>query len=121
MMRAIEDLKAGQDLLDARNVPHAVRQQAAWHTYPASDLSADSALLVAASEAHFWHTTPQPHTVEAVAQHVCRESGVFPWEGPVGNGLTVAEYQIYLRHIATAHIDMWQRLGLDTAEGPRHE
>lgn len=113
MMRAIEDLKDGQDILDARNVPHAIRRRAAWGVYPASCLSADMALLVAASEAHFWSTMPQPHTAEAVAQHICRESGAFPWAGPVGNGMTVEAYQTHLRRIATNHLAAWKALGLD--------
>lgn len=121
MMRAIEDLKAGQDLLDAHSVPRAVREQAAWDTYPDSKLSADMARLVAASEAHLWSTTPQPHTVEAVAHHIAKASGAFPWEGPVRNGLTVTTYQTHLRRIAADHIAMWQRLGLDTPEGTSHE
>lgn len=118
-MRAVEQLKAGQDILDSRDVPHAVRQQAAWDTYPDSRLDRDTALLVAASAAEFWSTTPQPHTEEAVARHICQESGAFPWGGPVGNGLTVAKYQAHLRRIAADHIAMWQRLGLDP-KGDRH-
>lgn len=119
-MNAAEQLKAGQLLLTSRGVTPKQSRRAAWDTYPDSTLTHEAAELVAATEASIWSTTPQPHTVEAVARHIAKASGAFSWEGPVGNGLTVAKYQTHLRRIAADHIAMWQRLGLDP-EGFRHE
>lgn len=119
-MSAAEQLRSGQEILDSRGITLNQGRQAVWDTWPDSKFDRSRAECVAAAEARSWSTTPQPHTVEAVARHIAKESGAFPWEGPVRNGLTVAKYQAHLRRIAADHIAMWQRLGLDP-QGYRHE
>lgn len=55
-----------------------------------------------------------PFTTESVAEQIADESGAFPWNGPVGNGLTVAEYQSRFREIAEEKLFLGRKLGLIT-------
>jgi hypothetical protein len=55
---------------------------------------------------------PKPHTTEAIAQHLANTSGAFPWEGPVGNGLTLDYYQGKFREMAGEIVFLGRQFGL---------
>ncbi|MBM4570334.1 hypothetical protein GS489_07960 [Rhodococcus hoagii] len=62
-------------------------------------------------------TSERPWTTDSVAEQLANQSGAFPWNGPVGNGFTVAEYQNRFREMAREHLFTWRQLGLITEEG----
>lgn len=61
-----------------------------------------------------------PYTLEHVARQCAESSGAFPWDGPVGNGLTLEHYQGRFREMAREHLFLADVLGLipSESEGP---
>lgn len=57
-----------------------------------------------------------PFTVDSVAAQIANESGAYPWDGPVGNGFTLAEYRDRFRGIAREKLFLRTQLGLDIEE-----
>lgn len=57
-----------------------------------------------------------PFTVDSVAEQIANRSGAYPWDGPVGNGFTVAEYQERFRAIARDTVFLMGQLGFLDAD-----
>lgn len=58
-----------------------------------------------------------PFTVDSVAQQMADRSGAFPWNGPVGNGLSLEYYQGKFRDMAREALFLRDLLGFaDEAE-----
>jgi len=55
---------------------------------------------------------PEPHTTDAIARHLADTSGAFPWEGPVGNGLSLDYYQGKFREMAGELVFLGRHFGL---------
>lgn len=49
-------------------------------------------------------------TAEQYARALANKSGAFPYDGPVGNGLTKAEYQHRFREMAAEHLMVLREL-----------
>lgn len=52
-----------------------------------------------------------PWTVDALAEQMANRSGAFPWEGPVGNGLSLEYYQGKFREMAREKLFLRDLLG----------
>lgn len=113
-MTALEQIAEGRRVLALHNISVDRQLTAVRAAYPDKDFDRGMAQVVAASEAYDWLNAPEPHDVETLAPYIAGEHGAFPWDGPVGNGLTVNTYQHHLRCIAGEHITAWRELGLDT-------
>lgn len=50
-------------------------------------------MVVAAQYASNWNAAPQPRGKDEIAKAVENRSGALNWDGPVGDGLTLAEYR----------------------------
>lgn len=110
-MNAIEQLMEGQRILDDFHVDLPSARQAAISLHPqlAGNVSGqDMTLAVAAYTAHH---APKPLAKETMAEHIADESGAFPWAGPVGNGLSLDEYQERFREMAAEHLFLAQQMG----------
>lgn len=112
-MSAREQLVQGRRVLAEHGIDADAQVECARLVY-GDGLDPAAAQIVAANEAHMWASAPLPHTPERVARHICERSGAFPWEGPIGNGLSVGEYRDRLRGVAVEHLFAWRLLGLDT-------
>ncbi|MFJ4653792.1 hypothetical protein ACIP5Y_21205 [Nocardia sp. NPDC088792] len=53
-----------------------------------------------------------PYTVGSVAEQLANTEGAFPWDGPIGNGLTVNEYQSKFRDMARDQLFLMHQLGM---------
>lgn len=53
-----------------------------------------------------------PYTIDSVAEQMANRSGAFPWNGPVGNGLTLDHYQQEFRRMAHEALLLREALGL---------
>ena len=84
------------------------------HPHVASHLAETGMLLEVAS---FLNVDP-PYTVDSIAEQMANRAGAFPWDGPVGNGMTLAYYRSEFRRFARDQLFLMQQLGLaggDTA------
>lgn len=53
-----------------------------------------------------------PYDIESVARQIANRSGAFPWDGPIGNGLTLEYYQSRFREMASEKVFIGKLLGL---------
>ena len=61
-------------------------------------------------------TLSGPWTVDSVAQQLADQYGAFPWDGPVGNGLTLDYYRSRFREMARENLFLGRQMGLIPAE-----
>ena len=73
----------------------------------------DTALL---GEAAIILSLAEPWTVDSIARQLADQHGAFPWDGPVGNGLTMDHYRSRFREIAQETLFLGRQMGLIPAE-----
>lgn len=109
-MSAAESVADGQRILVERAVDITAARMALKSMHPR--LSPDLIDTTLALEAAIVVKFRAPFTADSVAEQIANESGAFPWDGPVGNGLTLKEYQSRFRDIANEHLFIGRQMGL---------
>lgn len=110
VMTALKQVENGRRILKERGVDMAAARMALKSLHPQlKPLMLDTVL---AMEAVIASKLQAPFTADSVAEQLANESGAFPWHGPVGNGLTVSEYQSRFREIADEHLFIGRQMGL---------
>ncbi|NKU37733.1 hypothetical protein GS887_27805 [Rhodococcus hoagii] len=115
---AIDQIERARTYVVERNIDIAAARPAFISQYPQlarapreSTTSRSSAPSASGSNVR------APWTTDSVAEQLANQSGAFPWNGPVGNGFTVAEYQNRFARWPASTCSRWRQLGLITEEG----
>lgn len=114
MSNAHEGIELGRRIIDERGIDLTAASLAYKSMHPRVD-SAMVELALTLEVATISRLQP-PFTVDSVAQQIADESGAYPWDGPVGNGFTLAEYRDRFRGIAREKLFLRTQLGLDIEE-----
>lgn len=109
-MSAADAVANGQRILAERGVDIVAARMALKSMHP--NLAVDLVDTTLAIEAAIAVKLRAPYTADSVAEQLANESGAFPWNGPVGNGLTLREYQSRFREIANEHLFIGRQMGL---------
>lgn len=111
-MNAIAQLAEGQQILRDHNVDMDAARRATVSVHPRTAGNVTHQDMVLAAAAYSAAHAPRPVTKESLAKYIADRSGAFPWEGPVGNGLTLEHYQERFREMAADDLFLAQQMGL---------
>jgi hypothetical protein len=110
-MNAAEGLVVGQRIIAERGIDLDAAKLAYKSMHP--QVSPEIVELALTLEIATLTELHEPFTVDSVAEQMANQSGAFPWNGPVGNGLALTEYQERFREYAREKLFLRQILGLD--------
>jgi hypothetical protein len=110
-MNVLEQTAFGLQVLDLFGVDAEKRRRVARVIHPKVKDEAEQDVM-AGTWAYMFVETQEPLTVDNIARQFADKWGAFPWDGPVGNGLTRDHYRAKFREMADEHLFAWQQLGL---------
>ncbi|MBM4707170.1 hypothetical protein GS455_26900 [Rhodococcus hoagii] len=115
---AIDQIERARTYVVERNIDIAAARPAFISQYPQlARAPRESTTSRSSATIGIWLNVRAPWTTDSVAEQLANQSGAFPWNGPVRNGFTVAEYQNRFREMAREHLFTWRQLGLITEGG----
>lgn len=114
-MNVREGIETGRRIVAERGIDIDAAKMAmkSMHPHIASD-QLELAIIMQIASISELHG---PFTVDSVAEQLADGSGAFPWNGPVGNGLSLDYYREKFRDMARDTLFLRQVLGM--AEDPR--
>lgn len=110
-MNAMEQMQEGLRILDAHGITPEQYSRVARIVHPKIENASQQEML-AGTWALTWSETQEPLTIDNVAKQLADNHGAYPWDGPVGNGLTREYYRAKFREMADEHLFAWLQLGL---------
>ncbi|MGX4707694.1 hypothetical protein LZP97_26800 (plasmid) [Rhodococcus sp. DMF-1] len=99
-----------RQVITARGIDLTVAHSAYQSMHP--QISATQLDLALTAEVAIILQLSGPYDTESVARQIANRSGAFPWDGPVGNGLTPEYYQSCFREMASEKVFIGKLLGL---------
>lgn len=108
-MNVRDGLIVGQQIVTEHGIDLAAAKLAykSMHPQVSSDMLETALILEIASLSEL----TGPFTVDSIAEQLANQSGAFPWNGPVGNGLSLEYYQGKFRDMAREKLFLRDLLG----------